>query len=130
MNKLSKMAKELLFIDEDLSARLIEEARSPDSMFIDRVEDFDFYVFEQVWSRTPIGFGEIGSQKITSANTYVFVPNAANTDLCFVYFGSTFAYKVPYSEAIMDDIKHQSMEPVSRAEKYIKDAKEESNEDN
>ena len=124
MSNLSKMAKELLFIDEDLSARLLDEARSPDSMFVDRVEDFELYVFEQTWGSTALGFGGMGGQMMTSAMTYVLVPISANTDFCFVYFGGTFAYKVPCCEAVMEDIRHESMEPVSRAGKYFKAAKE------
>ena len=43
---------------------------------------------------------------------------------CFVYFGGRFAYKVPYSEIFMDDVRKQRMAAVYGKGKYMGDNKE------
>ncbi len=58
------------------------------------------------------------SQAMTSARTYVFVPMCCN-QMCFVYFGSRFAYAVPYSNVFMEEVNKQQMVSVSQCGKYI-----------
>ena len=110
-NPLIKMAKELLIISEDLPFRFSDPRNS-------RVEDFRMYTFSQTWGSTALGFGGMGGQMMTTANTYVFVPEGVNDD-CFIYFGGSFAYHVPYSDLIIEDIKREWMEPISRKGKYL-----------
>lgn len=112
-NKLIGMARELLAIEEDLPHRF-------DYSTDDRptVDDFDLYTFEQTWGSTALGFGGIGGQALTTARTYVFVPLC--NQKCFVYFAGRFAYAVDYTEAFIEDLQKQRMEPISRSGKYIK----------
>lgn len=112
-NKLTQTAKELLMINDDLPFRFdYSEEPKP------TVDDFDMYTFEQVWGSTALGFGGIGGQAMTAARTYVFVPITCNQK-CFVYFAGRFAYAVKYSQTLMDDVLRWSMEPVSKAGKYV-----------
>lgn len=111
-NKLTKMAKELLQIEDDLPFRFdYSKGDSPE------IDDFDLYTFEQVWGSTALGFGGMGGQVTTAANTYVFVPLGCN-QYCFVYFGGRFAYSAPYCESLRLDIRRQKMAPVSGRGKY------------
>ena len=113
-NKLTDLAREILSIEHDLPFRLnYADGQRPD------IDDFEFYTFEQIWGSTALGFGGMGGQAITSANTYVFVPQIDN-QLCHIYFAGRYAYSVPYSEVLMQDILKQTMEPVYRSEKYRK----------
>ena len=111
-NKLTRMAREVLAIEEDLPYRLeYSKGETP------TIEDFEIYVFEQTWGSTALGFGGIGGQAITAATTYVFVPISVEQD-CFVYFGGRFAYAVPYSDKFMEDVKRENMAPVYECGKY------------
>ena len=104
--KLSKMAEELLSIEKDLSDR----GALPN--------EIEVYTFEQTWPSTALGFGGIGGQAITSANTYViFVYSEKLT--CYVYFAGGFAYSVPYSYKILNDIQNRNIAPVRSRGKYI-----------
>ena len=111
-NKLTKMAREILSIEEDLPFRFdYSEKPYPE------LDDFEMYTFDQIWGSTALGFGGIGGQAITHARTYVFVPISCNQK-CFVYFAGRFAYAVNYSDQVMEDISRCNMEPVYRAGKY------------
>lgn len=110
-NKLTKMAQEALSIESDIPYRFdCSKEKST-------VNDFEIYTFEQTWG-TAIGFGGYGGQAMTPTRTYVFVPIYCNQK-CFVYFGSKFAYAVPYSDVLMEDINKQQMEPASRSGKCV-----------
>lgn len=112
-NKLIQIAREILAIEADLPYRLdYTETPRPD------LDDFELYTFEQVWGSTALGFGGIGGQAITSARTYVFVPQSCNQK-CFVYFAGKFAYAVKYSRTFMDDVKSGAMASVATAGKYM-----------
>ena len=63
------MARELLAIDEDLPFRFKDPYHT-------RVDYFELYTFEQSWADTTCGFGGMGGQAITTAKTYVFVPDS------------------------------------------------------
>ena len=86
-NKLTKMAKELLIIESDLWFRF-----NPDKDRHVCIDDFEVHMFEQTWGSTALGFGGMGGQAMTTANTYVFVPVTCNQN-AFVYFGGQFAYE-------------------------------------
>ena len=111
-NKLTRIAKQLLNIEEDLPYR-IDYSRD----HCVSIDDFEIYIFEQTWGSTALGFDGIGGQAMTTENTYVFVP--LNCDQpCFVYFGSRYAYKVEYSRFFMEDVLAGHVESVSRSGKY------------
>ena len=113
-SKIVKTAVQLLLIEDDLKFRLDYTNENP------TVDDFSLYAFEQVWGSTALGFGCMGGQQMTSAMTFVFVPECCNQD-CFVYFGNRFAYHVPYSDKLREDLKAHSMASVARSGKYRKE---------
>lgn len=106
MSKLTKIARELLTIEEDLPFRFDYKKEDRPS-----IDDFEVEIFEQTWGSTALGFSGIGGQVITTAHTYVFMPIFTNQD-CFVYFSSGFAYSAPYCERLVEDVKNRSMAPV------------------
>ena len=112
-NSLITMVREILAIESDLPYRFDCTNEKP------TVDDFELYTFEQTWGSTSLGFGGVGGQMITSARTYVFVPLWCNQK-CFVYFGSRFAYAVPYSDVVAEDIRNNQMVAVNRCGKYMK----------
>lgn len=113
-NKLTTMAREILAIEFDLPFRFDYSTGERPT-----VNDFEIHVFEQTWGSTTLGFGGMGGQAMTTANTYVFVPVNVNQS-CFVYFAGGFAYAVPYSEMFMEDILGQCMASVNQSGKYKK----------
>lgn len=121
-NKLRKMAQELLAIDEDLPFRLGEDARRISS------DDFVLHIFPQAWGSTTLGFGGMGGQTITEANTYILEPAAANAPdykTCHVYFAGRYAYSVPYGTQFCVDLVSQNMAPVSEAAARYRSAEDE-----
>ena len=118
-NKLTETAKELLMMEGDLPFRFDYTEEPKPS-----IDDFDMRVFPQVWGSTALGFGGVGGQAITAARTYVFIPVSCKQK-CFVYFAGRFAYAVPYSDVLMNDIRDHDVESVNGAGKYFKAAKEE-----
>lgn len=77
-NKLTTIARELLSIENDLPFRFDYTKEKRVS-----VDDFEVHFFSQMWGDTTIGFGGIGGQAFTSANTYVFIPTNVDQP-CFV----------------------------------------------
>ena len=115
MNKLTKTAREILMIEEDLPFRLDYSSKPYPT-----VDDFDMFMFEQAWADTSLGFGGIGGQAITFATTYVFVP-ASCDQKCFVYFAGRFAYAADYNKAFIEDLKTHRMASVAMSGKYRKE---------
>lgn len=111
-NKLTKMAREILEMEEDLPIRF--DYRKERNVSID---DFEMITFTQIWGSTALGFGGIGGQAMTEANTYVFIPVSCHQK-CFVYFAGRFAYTADFCEAFKEDVRKNRMEPVSNAGKY------------
>ena len=111
-NKLTQMAREILAIENDLPYRF-DFSKKPYAT----LDDFELYTFEQVWGSTALGFGGVGGQAMTTARTYIFVPQQID-EKCFVYFAGRFAYAVPYSQTFMDDVLNGRVESMSRAGKY------------
>ena len=111
-NMLTTMARELLEIEEDLPYRFNYNIKP--RLIID---NFSLYTFEQVWGSTALGFGGIGGCAMTSARTYVFIPEVGDQK-CFVYFGSRFAYAVDYSEEFFKDVLNHDMASVAESIKY------------
>lgn len=118
MSKLTSMAKDLLVINEDFEWR----HRGLNQEF------YDLCIFEQWWPDTGCGFGGIAGQAFTACNVYAFVPKApesisyVNTELptdVIIYIGERFAYAVPKSELIMNDIEKHNILPVYNKEMYL-----------
>lgn len=120
-NKLTDTALDLLMIEKDLLYRM--DYSKEDKHFRVSFDDFAMYIFEQTWESTALGFGGIGGQAITTANTYVFIPVTCNQN-CFVYFNGKFAYQVPWSKSFMEDVINHSMKSVNQSRLYIKEAEE------
>lgn len=119
-NQLTKMAKELLIIEDDLSHRIEYVSSCSPS-----IDDFELHTFEQIWSDTSCGVGgELAGQAFTKARTYVFIPNIPDQD-CLVYFGFRFAYAVPFSQCFMKDVRNKQMAHSIQRNKYVKAAEEE-----
>lgn len=114
MNKLTKMARQLLRIEEDLPFRFdCSNGERP------KVDDFELYYFEQTWGDTSRGFGGMAGQAITTENTYVFIPIVVKQK-CFVYFDERFAYAVDFGDEFWNDIQRRNMAPVYQRGKYFK----------
>lgn len=80
-------------------------------------DDIEVYAFPQVWSSTALGFGGIGGQAISSANTVVLV--ADHLDLAYVFFNSGFAYKVKsITREFMEDVYGHRMKSVREVGYY------------
>lgn len=110
IDKITKMCEELGMVRDNMKLGDL----SPD--------DFDIYIFEQTWGSTALGFGGIGGQAMTTANTYVLIPNNAEVDSeCLVYFAGKFAYSAPYSEVFMGDVRANNMVSVRKRFKYYKE---------
>ena len=118
-NNLTQMAKNILQIESDLPYRFNYKNDKYDHPTVD---DFEIYIFQQIWGSTALGFGGIGGQAMTSTYTYVFVPVNSNQN-CFVYFDGEFAYEAPYSDIFMEDVAKHRMEPVHRKGKYYEQFK-------
>ena len=76
-NNLTQMAKDILQIESDLPYRFNYKDYPQEHP---TVNDFDIYIFQQIWGSTALGFGGIGGQAMTSAYTYVFIP--VNSSSC------------------------------------------------
>lgn len=118
-NKLTETALDLLLIEKDILYRM--DYSKEDKHFRVGVDDFAMYIFEQTWGSTALGFGGIGGQAMTTANTYVFVPVTCHQN-CFVYFDGRFAYQAPCSKSFMEDVRNHSMKSVNQSGFYIKEA--------
>ena len=115
-NQLTKLAKELLLINEDIDFRIQQRGKH-------NVADFELVMFDQVWGSTALGFGGIGGQAMTDAKTYVFIPQV-DGERCIVYFAGRFAYSVPYSAKFMEDVSQHCLAPVYLKNKYIEELNE------
>lgn len=113
-NKLTKLAQQILAVEADLPFRFYWR-RDPET----RIDDFEFYIFEQTWSSTALGFGGMGGQAITSGYTVVAVPVTTN-QRCAVYFNGRFAYSADWSDALREDLAEHNMASVAQSYKYRK----------
>ena len=110
MLSLSKIALELLQINEDFSFRLKNPRQN-------KISDFELYTFTQVWGNTSGGFESMGGCAMTEQRTYVLVPLCEED--CLVYFGGKFAYSVPYSPTFMNDVDNENVAGVLGKDKYL-----------
>lgn len=111
MSHLTRMARQLLAIDEDIQFRIKDPYKY-------KVDDFDMHTFVQAFADTSCGFGGIAGQSITKENVYVFLPLCNETEECIVYIGSRYAYSVPYSRLFIDDVNRSRVATLSEKGKY------------
>lgn len=79
--------------------------------------DVEVYSFPQGWGSTALGFGGVGCQAMTSAQTTVVVDGHSAA----VYFGKGLAYVIPkFNSAMMADISNHSMEACGQQGKYTR----------
>lgn len=79
----------------------------------------DWYAFPQMWGSTALGFGGIGGQAMTTAQTVVI----GYGNRYEVYFGGRFAYEVINpNEKFFEDMRKWRMASLRDA-KYSKDLK-------
>lgn len=104
---LIKTSIELLKISEDMRRRFYNN--------ID-YDEGELYDFDQTWGSTALGFPGVGGQAMTTARTYVFIPDNLNT--AYVYFGSRFAYECDLSEEFKNDLRNRRMADVMHSGKY------------
>jgi hypothetical protein len=78
-------------------------------------DEVEVYSFPQTWSSTALGFGGIGGQAMTVAQTTVCVCG----NEAAVYFGRRLAYKVDkVSIGFMNDVRNHNMADRQSANKY------------
>lgn len=120
-DQLTKMAQEILAIENDLPFRIIHSYTKTDTKGrLPSVNDYELHIFQQTWGSTALGFGGIGGQAMTTANTYVFLDLENGKD-CYVYFAGRFAYTAPYSETFCKDVFGQNVASVTGCKKYRMD---------
>ena len=80
--------------------------------------DIEIYSFPQIWGSTALGYGGIGGQAITTAQTIVLYETHQN--IVRVYFGGgRLAYEVKNpSQVLFEDLSKWQMKEVSRADVY------------
>lgn len=86
--------------------------------------DIAVYSFPQTWGSTALGFGGVGGQAFTDAQTVVVVYRAYENPIqAVVYFAGRFAYKVenPNNE-FWNDLRSMDMKEVMKSGKYRKGA--------
>ena len=105
--ELTKMVIDLLLI-----SRYMKKVSNGDADF----DDGDLYDFDQTWSSTALGFGGIGGSAITTARTYVFIPN--DEEAAYVFFGGQFAYKCGINDRFWEDLRNHRMASVIESGRY------------
>ena len=81
-------------------------------------DDGDLYMFDQTWGSTALGFGGMGGSAMTTATTYVFVPEKYET--AYVYFGGRFAYQCDINDRFREDLRKHKMASVMECGRYKK----------
>lgn len=117
MNLIS-MAKALLSIKECYIYHLDYKELKEKGIKSVSDEDFDIYIFDQIWGNTSGGFEGIGGCAMTTQTTYVLVSNVHSE--CLVFFGGGFAYKVPYSREFMEDVVNHNVAGKHSYGKYLR----------
>lgn len=108
--KLTRLAIDLLNIREDLQIRTNGEFTG------DAAEIWDF---DQMWGSTALGFSGMGGQAMTTARTYVVMPDYNSP--VYVYFGGLFAYAVDeINDKFKNDLRNHRMASVLESGRYKK----------
>jgi len=83
----------------------------------DDPEEYSLISFGQSWASTALGFGGIGGQAITSAQTTIF----SDYSHAIVFIGGRFAYHIQNpNEDFWKDVANQGIKKVSQASQYEK----------
>ena len=80
-------------------------------------DEIEVYSFPQTWGSTALGFGGVGGQMVTGAQTTVVVHlnNAA------VYFNGYLAYVIEgFNQTFFEDLGKHDMADVRRRGKYFR----------
>jgi len=111
-------AQEILNIKQNYGYHLDYEKLK--EQHIRRIDDNDFevYIFEQLWGNTSGGFEGIGGSAMTTQTTYVLIPKFDHD--CLVFFGGRFAYKAPYNEKFKEDVAKGNIRGKSGSDYYKK----------
>ena len=83
------------------------------------IEKYNVYDFDQTWASTALGFGGVGGSAMTTARTYVLIPES-DEEKAYVYFGGEFAYRVPINNRFRFDLRAHSMASVDESGRYYK----------
>jgi hypothetical protein len=87
----------------------IEAFRRPE------IYEIEVYSFPQCWGSTALGFGGIGGQAMSSAQTTVVISGYSAA----IYFGKGLAYVIPkFNSAMMADIASQNIAACGKQGKY------------
>ncbi len=76
-------------------------------------EGVSWYAFPQRWGSTALGFGGIGGQMMTTAQTIVVLAELKREMV--VYFDGRFAYKKPVTEKLKEALLHMRMPARGKA---------------
>ena len=105
---ITRIAIDLLNIREDL------QLRTNGKFTGDAAEILDF---DQVWGSTALGFPGVGGSMMTTARTYVVMPDYDSP--IYVYFGSRFAYAVnEMNDRFKEDLRNHRMASVMESGRY------------
>lgn len=116
--ELIQTAKEVLDIKQNYSHYLDYEKLKEQNIKRVYDNDFDVYIFEQMWGNTSGGFEGIGGSAMTTQTTYVLIPKFDHD--CLVFFGGRFAYKAPYSKKFAEDVAKGNVRGKSGSGYYKK----------
>lgn len=75
---------------------------------------FEYYSFPQHWPSASLGFGGLGAQAQTTANTSVFVDLQGEHSKALVYFRQQFAYETKLTPAFWQALDKRSMPAVAQ----------------
>jgi hypothetical protein len=78
------------------------------------LHDVEVYSFPQTWSSTALGFGGIGGQAFTTAQTVV----VSDLQHACVYFGGQLAYTKAMTQELVADMQRHQMASVMNSGKY------------
>ena len=79
--------------------------------------DVEVYSFTQTWDSTALGFGGIGGQAMTTAQTTI----VTDFQTYCVYFGGRLAYKIENPNTkLIEDIMQHNLVAVGQQGKYIR----------
>lgn len=119
MLNIREIAIDLLTIERDFYLRLPKEIMAKVREQKLYITKFQMKTFEQEWSDTSGGFQSGGGRAMTTERTYVFISGHAPESVCIVFFGSRFAYAVPYSRKFLEDVKNRTIHGMSRWQEYL-----------
>ena len=99
-----------------MTVNIVEELQKAIEYVGDVNWNTEFRVFPQTWASTALGFGGIGGQAITTANTIIICNGLTN--VYTVFFRGRFAYKIENpNKTFYEDMRCEDMSGVAGAKK-------------